>query len=162
MSMVHLSVGMKRPASPNLLSEPAIIAGMARAALPDSATQWESYVDDYDLIRDTMAKALDGFEDFNRRVRLPLGFRIRQPARELIFHTPTQRAEFSTATLPDVVPAPGMLALGTMRSHGHQHHGGAIAGDRALEDSPRIEVAGHGEGRSSCGRLVKATAFWSR
>src|SRR6202043_3785695 len=27
MSMVHLSVGMKRPASPDLLSEPAIIAG---------------------------------------------------------------------------------------------------------------------------------------
>ncbi|MGW5646059.1 hypothetical protein ACWEV3_33630 [Saccharopolyspora sp. NPDC003752] len=26
MSMVHLSVGMKRPASPHLLSEPAIIA----------------------------------------------------------------------------------------------------------------------------------------
>ena len=117
MSMVHLSVGMKRPASPDLLSEPAIIAGMARAALPGSATPWESYVDDYDAIRDTMAKALDGFEDFNRRVRLPLGFRLRQPARELIFHTPSQRAEFSTATLPDVVPAPGTLALGTMRSH---------------------------------------------
>lgn len=41
MSMVHLSVGMKRPASPYLLSEPAIIAGMARATLPDSATPWE-------------------------------------------------------------------------------------------------------------------------
>ena len=57
MSMVHLSVGMKRPASPDLLSEPAIIAGMARAALPGSATPWESYVDDYDAIRDTMTAA---------------------------------------------------------------------------------------------------------
>ncbi|NLU70365.1 FdhF/YdeP family oxidoreductase [Streptomyces sp. HNM0574] len=117
MSMVHLSVGMKRPASPHLLSEPAIIAGMARAALPDSPTPWEWYIEDYDRIRDTMAKALDGFEDFNRRVRLPLGFRIRQPARELVFHTPSGRAEFSTAALPDVVPEPGTLALGTMRSH---------------------------------------------
>ncbi|WP_435297703.1 FdhF/YdeP family oxidoreductase [Streptomyces sp. YPW6] len=117
MSMVHLSVGMKRPASPHLLSEPAIVAGMARAALPDSRTPWDWYIEDYDRIRDTMAEALDGFEDFNRRVRLPLGFRIRQPARELVFLTPSGRAEFSAAPLPDVVPEPGTLALGTMRSH---------------------------------------------
>jgi molybdopterin-dependent oxidoreductase alpha subunit len=117
MSMVHLSRGMKRPASPHLLSEPAIIAGMARAALPDSATPWEWYVEDYDRIRETMAQVLDGFEDFNRRVRLPLGFRIKQPARELVFLTPSGKAEFSAAALPDVVPAPGTLALGTMRSH---------------------------------------------
>nr|WP_258054519.1 FdhF/YdeP family oxidoreductase [Streptomyces sp. Ru71] len=117
MSMVHLSVGMKRPASPHLLSEPAIIAGMARAALPDSPTPWEWYVEDYDRIRDTMAQVLDGFEDFNRRVRLPLGFRIKQPARELVFRTASGRAEFSSAPLPDVVPANGTLALGTMRSH---------------------------------------------
>ncbi|MET8540351.1 FdhF/YdeP family oxidoreductase [Kitasatospora sp. NPDC004799] len=117
MSMVHLSVGMKRPASPHLLSEPAIVAGMARAALPDSPTPWEWYIEDYDRIRDTMAKVLDGFEDFNRRVRLPLGFRIKQPARELVFDTRSGKAEFSTAPLPDVVPEPGTLALGTMRSH---------------------------------------------
>ncbi|WP_240434627.1 FdhF/YdeP family oxidoreductase [Streptomyces sp. YIM 130001] len=117
MSMVHMSVGMKRPASPHLLSEPAIIAGMARAALPRSDTPWEWYVEDYDRIRDTMAQVLDGFEDCNRRVRLPLGFRIKQPARELVFRTPSGRAEFSAAPLPDVVPEPGTLALGTMRSH---------------------------------------------
>ncbi|MFF2613192.1 FdhF/YdeP family oxidoreductase [Kitasatospora sp. NPDC058046] len=117
MSMVHLSVGMKRPASPHLLSEPAIVAGMARAALPDSTTPWEWYIEDYDRIRDTMARVLDGFEDFNRRVRLPLGFRIKQPARELVFDTPSGRAEFSAAPLPDVVPGAGTLALGTMRSH---------------------------------------------
>ncbi|MET8783638.1 FdhF/YdeP family oxidoreductase [Streptomyces sp. NPDC004589] len=117
MSMVHLSIGMKRPASPHLLSEPAIVAGMARAALPASSTPWEWYVEDYDRIRDTMAQVLDGFEDFNRRVRLPLGFRIKQPARELVFLTTSGAAEFSAARLPDVVPAPGTLALGTMRSH---------------------------------------------
>ncbi|GAA3007727.1 FdhF/YdeP family oxidoreductase [Streptomyces lactacystinicus] len=117
MSMVHLSVGMKRPASPHLLSEPAIVAGMARAALPDSSTPWEWYIEDYDRIRDTMAQVLDGFEDFNRRVRLPLGFRIKQPARELVFDTRSGKAEFSAAPLPDVVPEPGTLALGTMRSH---------------------------------------------
>lgn len=117
MSMVHLSVGMKKPASPHLMSEPAIIAGIARAALPSSTTPWSWYVEDYDRIRDTMAKVLNGFEDFNRRVRLPLGFRIKQPARELIFLTPSGRAEFSAVELPDDSTAPGTLTLATVRSH---------------------------------------------
>ncbi|MER8014899.1 FdhF/YdeP family oxidoreductase [Streptomyces griseoluteus] len=116
-SMVHLSQGNRPPASPHLLSEPAIIAGLARAALPGSGTPWEWYVEDYDRIRDTMAKVLYGFEDFNRRVRQPMGFRIEQPARERVFLTPSGRAEFSHAPLPDVVPRAGRLVLGTMRSH---------------------------------------------
>jgi molybdopterin-dependent oxidoreductase alpha subunit len=117
MAMVHMSIGMKEPASPHLRSEPAIIAGLARATLPRSSTPWESYVDDYNGIRDTMAKVLDGFEDFNRRVRLPLGFRIRQPAREHVFLTASGRAEFSVASVPDVIPADGRLTLSTVRSH---------------------------------------------
>ncbi|MFE6889518.1 FdhF/YdeP family oxidoreductase [Streptomyces sp. NPDC057694] len=117
MSMVHLSRGMKRPASSHLLSEPAIIARMARATLPDSATPWEEYTGDYDRIRDTMQRALGGFEDFNRRVRGPNGFRLRQPARERIFQTPSGRAEFSLAALPDPSPGEGLLTLATVRSH---------------------------------------------
>jgi molybdopterin-dependent oxidoreductase alpha subunit len=117
MSMVHLSVGMKEPASPSLLSESAILAGIARATLPNSRTPWEEYVADYDRIRDKMAEAIAGFEDFNRRVRQPLGFRLRQPARELVFLTGTGRASLSAAALPDVVPPPGRLLLATMRSH---------------------------------------------
>ncbi|MFJ4716721.1 FdhF/YdeP family oxidoreductase [Streptomyces sp. NPDC088785] len=117
MSMVHLSRGMKRPASAHLLSEPAIIARMARATLPGSATPWEEYTGDYDRIRDTMQRALDGFEDFNRRVRGPHGFRLRQPARERIFLTPSGRAEFSLAALPDPDPGEGLLTLATVRSH---------------------------------------------
>lgn len=118
MSMVHLSIGRKQPASTHLLSEPAIIAGMARAALPDSATPWEWYVEDYDRIRDVMAKALPGFEGFNELIQQPLGFRIPQPARERVFLTPSGRAEFSLAPLPNVIPeAEDMLVLQTMRSH---------------------------------------------
>jgi anaerobic selenocysteine-containing dehydrogenase len=117
MSMVHLSHGMKTPASPNLLSEPAIIAGMAQAALPGSGTPWQEYVDDYDRVRDTMAKVLPGFEGFNEKVRQRHGFRIPQPARERVFTTPSGRAELSHAPLPDVVPPDGQLILGTMRSH---------------------------------------------
>ena len=117
MSMVHLSFGMKEPVSPHLRSEVAIIAGMAAASLPGTKTPWAEYAGDYDLIRDKMAEAIAGFEDFNRRVRQPLGFRLKQPARELTFLTETGRAEFSAAPLADVAPAPGRLLLGTIRSH---------------------------------------------
>jgi molybdopterin-dependent oxidoreductase alpha subunit len=117
MSMVHISSGLKAPISPHLLSEPAIIAGMARASLPNSQVPWQSYVDDYDRIRDTMAQVLEGFEDFNRRAREPHGFRIAQPARERVFLTPSQRLEFSAPTLPDSDPGEGRLMLATMRSH---------------------------------------------
>jgi anaerobic selenocysteine-containing dehydrogenase len=118
MSMVHISSGMKEPASPHLRSESAILAGLAQATLPESTTPWRDYVADYDRIRDTMARVLDGFEDFNTRARHPHGFRIRQLARERVFRTPSGRAEFSPAPLPDDVdPGNGRLMLTTVRSH---------------------------------------------
>jgi molybdopterin-dependent oxidoreductase alpha subunit len=118
MSMVHISHGMKRPSSPQQRSECAIIAGMAQTTLPESNTPWQDYVDDYDRIRDTMARVLDGFEDFNTRARHPHGFRIRQLARERVFHTPSGRAEFSHPPLPDDIdPGQGRLLLTTVRSH---------------------------------------------
>ncbi len=117
MSMVHLSHGMKEPCAPNLRSEPAILAGMAAASLPASRTPWPAYAANYDLIRDKMAEAIEGFEDFNRRVRQPLGFRLKQPARELVFRTQTGRAQFSNAPVFDSTPPPGRLILGTVRSH---------------------------------------------
>jgi molybdopterin-dependent oxidoreductase alpha subunit len=118
MSMVHISHGMKEPVSPHLRSECAILAGMARATLPDSPTPWEAYIGDYDRIRDTMAQVLEGFEDFNRRARHPHGFRLAQPARERVFQTASGLAEFSAAALPDDVdPGNGRLMLATIRSH---------------------------------------------
>jgi len=118
MSMVHVSRGMKEPASPELRSECAIIASMAQATLPQSRTPWRDYVADYDRIRDTMAQVLDGFDDFKVRARYPHGFRIDQPARERVFLTGTGRAEFAPAPLPDDVdPGPNRLLLTTIRSH---------------------------------------------
>lgn len=117
MSRVHLSRGSKKPPSAHVLSEPAIIAGLASATLPHSSTDWQAYIDDYDRIRDTMSRVIPGFENFNSRVRERNGFRISQPARELDFHTPSGRAEFSCASMKDVLPPTGYLMLGTMRSH---------------------------------------------
>lgn len=118
MSMVHISYGMKDPVSDQLRSECSILGGLARATLPDSRTPWADYVDDYDRIRDTMAKVLPGFEDFNARARHPHGFRIAQPARERVWRTPSGRAEFWSGPLPgDADPGDGRLLLTTVRSH---------------------------------------------
>ncbi|HWD94819.1 MAG TPA: FdhF/YdeP family oxidoreductase [Acidimicrobiales bacterium] len=118
MSMVHISFGMKDPDSLEMRSECAILAGLAQATLSNSATPWQDYASNYDLIRDTMSRALPGFEDFNRRARHPHGFRIAQPARDRVFQTPSGRAEFSNAALPDDVdPGEGRLMLATVRSH---------------------------------------------
>ena len=51
MSMVHASRGFRVPVSPELRSEPAIVAGLARATLPGSRVPWEELVADYDRIR---------------------------------------------------------------------------------------------------------------
>ncbi|WP_447911544.1 FdhF/YdeP family oxidoreductase [Microbacterium phyllosphaerae] len=118
MSMVHLSMGRKQPASAYLKSEPAIIAGLAKATLPHTATPWDWYVGDYARIRDVMAEVLPGFEGFNELVSDRHGFRIPQPARERVFQTPSGRAEFSHAPLPDVIPESAeTLVLQTVRSH---------------------------------------------
>jgi anaerobic selenocysteine-containing dehydrogenase len=118
MSMVHISYGMKEPGSPHQRSECAILAGMARATLPQTRTPWQDYAGNYDRIRDTMERVLEGFEDVNRRARYPHGFRIAQPARERIFKTTSGRAEFSMAPLPaGPNPGEGRLLLTTIRSH---------------------------------------------
>lgn len=118
MSSVQLSIGKRKPASANLLSETAIINGMARALMPESDTPWEAFTENYDSIREVMAKVLPGFDDYNARVRQPLGFRIAQPPRERDFKTPSGLLEFSQAALPNVIPDDSdVLILQTMRSH---------------------------------------------
>ncbi|WP_083337921.1 FdhF/YdeP family oxidoreductase [Mycobacteroides franklinii] len=118
MSMVHISYGKRRPASSELRSEPAVIAGIAAATLPESRTPWHWYVEDYSRIRDVMATVLPGFEGFNQLIQQPGGFRIPQPARQRVFLTPSGRAEFSLAPIPNVIPADTeTLVLQTMRSH---------------------------------------------
>ena len=117
-AMVHASWGMKRPASEHLRSEIAILTGMARATLPESAISWEGFCADYDVIRHDMAQVLPGFEDFSSRVREPHDFRIAQPARRRDF-SPADHgmANFSAAQLPVMDLAEDELVLGTMRSH---------------------------------------------
>ncbi len=119
MGAVHSSRGSLPPASPQLLSEVAIVCRLARAALgPANPVPWESFTGDYDLIRDRISRVVPGFEDFNRRIRHRDGFVLPHPPRdERRFPTSTGRANF-TANQLDVLRVPaGHLLLQTVRSH---------------------------------------------
>ena len=124
MSNVHLSHGRNTPASPELLSEPAIVAGMAAATLPDSQIPWLWYIEDYDRIRDDIAKVFDDFVDFNLRVHVPGGFHIQHPAARQEWRTPAGKATFFAHSLKAIYARPDyathrlqVYTLTTMRSH---------------------------------------------
>ncbi|MDK0518893.1 FdhF/YdeP family oxidoreductase [Streptomyces sp. ML-6] len=119
MSMVHASRGNLTPAGPHLLSEPAIVARLARAVLgPGSATPWEEFEKDYATIRDRISRVVPGFEDFNTRIARPGGFTLPHPPRdERRFPTATGRANFTAAPVEYPELPQNRLLLQTLRSH---------------------------------------------
>lgn len=120
MSMVHASSGKLKPASPFLLSEPAIVAGMAKATLQDSKVPWMELVADYSIIRDLIEKTIPGFDKYNERIAQPGGFRMPLPPTERIWPTPTGKAMFSVFSGVEEdadVQGDDVLRLITLRSH---------------------------------------------
>ncbi|MDI9974079.1 FdhF/YdeP family oxidoreductase [Rhodococcus sp. IEGM 1307] len=119
MSMVHLSRGSLSPASDQLRSEVAIVCGIAQALFgPDHSVPWAEFAADYDRIRDSIARVIPGFEDFNRKVRQPDGFGLPHPPRdERRFVTDTGKANFTVNELSWLPVPQGKLILQTMRSH---------------------------------------------
>lgn len=116
MSMVHASRGMLQPASPGLLSEPAIVAGIAKAALPATPIDWDWLVADYDRIRDGIEAVFPDFRDFNTRVRQKGGFRLTVGASDRTWGTPSGKAQFLVHPL-STMSAGRDLILTTIRSH---------------------------------------------
>ncbi|WP_300574153.1 FdhF/YdeP family oxidoreductase [Phenylobacterium sp.] len=86
-SCIHASDGTHSPASPDLRSEPAIVAGIAKALLaPNPHVDWDAWTADYGRVRDAIeATYPDKFADFNGRFRQPGGFHRGNPARERDF-----------------------------------------------------------------------------
>ena len=120
MSMVHASRGKLKPASDQLRSEPAIVAAMAQATLPNSKVEWMHLVDDYDRIRDKIEIVFPDFERYNERIRVPGGFRLPIGPTERVWKTPSGKAEFllfpglnEDKELADA----SVLKLATIRSH---------------------------------------------
>ncbi len=120
MSMVHASRGSLKPASPHLKSEPALVAGLAMATLPNTVVDWQKMINDYSFIRDAIEKVFPAFADFNERVKQPGGFHLRNTAAERVWNTPTGRAQFKV--MQGINEDPRSLkchdmVLTTLRSH---------------------------------------------
>ena len=117
MGVVHRSKGKLKPVSARLMSEPALVAQLGQLLCPD-ALDWTSCTGNYDSIRDIMSKALNGFENYNERVREPSGFLLPNPPRDSCeFSTPTSKASFTVHSLPNVTLPEDHFVLMTIRSH---------------------------------------------
>ncbi len=118
MGVVHSSRGSLEPASDQLLSEPAIIARLAVATQGKrTKVDWIGLIEDYDRIRELIARIIPGCEDMNRRVRQEGGFYLPNAARDNSYNTKTGRANFKVSVLEPIPLEAGQFLLTTLRSH---------------------------------------------
>jgi molybdopterin-dependent oxidoreductase alpha subunit len=118
MGVVQMSQGVLSPASPNLLSEVAIIARLAEAYHRDgSSVPWKWLAEDYDRIRDLIERVVPGFENYNDRVSQPGGFYLPNPAKRRVWDTPEGKAVFACGPIGIFEAGAGRLVLQTIRSH---------------------------------------------
>jgi anaerobic selenocysteine-containing dehydrogenase len=119
----HASKGRAHPISKHLLSEPRIVAEIAKAALPPNPrVPWDQWVADYGTVREAIeATYPDIFRDFNKRMWTPGGFEKPLTANKREWKTETGKANFK---IPQALSAsfdsgdqPGVLRLMTLRSN---------------------------------------------
>jgi molybdopterin-dependent oxidoreductase alpha subunit len=118
MAVVEGWHGRLPPASEQLLSEPAIVAGLAKAVLAGrSSVDWDALVANYDRIRDHIEHVVPSFDNYNARARQPGGFYLPNPIRRREFNTSDGLAHFTVNPLPRHQLKPGEFLMMTMRSH---------------------------------------------
>jgi len=120
MSVVHSSKGNLKPASNFLKSEPAIIAGIAKASNKNKSKRidWDYLISDYGNIRDAIEDCIPGFEDYNLRIKNPSGFYLPNPPKDSqSFSTIDGKANFSVNEIPDNTNPEGYFMMMTIRSH---------------------------------------------
>jgi formate dehydrogenase major subunit len=116
---VKLSQGVLRPPSETMHSEVEIVCNMAQRVVPDvGKVPWQQFSKDYNIIRDSIARTVVGFENFNDRVNSGVGFTlVHLPRDRREFPTDTGRAKFTVnETVRAEAPSDGVL-LQTLRSH---------------------------------------------
>jgi molybdopterin-dependent oxidoreductase alpha subunit len=103
---MHGSRGRVEPPGPQVLSEPAIVGGIAKALLPPNPRlDWDGFVADYSKVRELIAYTYpDIFHDFNSRLFTPGGFARPLAARNRIWQTASGKAEFRSPKQLDVDP----------------------------------------------------------
>ena len=121
-SHIYGSVGKAKPAADTLLSEPAIVAGLAKAVLPPNPNvPWDDWVGDYGHVRDAIENVYpDKFANFNRQLFTPGGFWKGNPASHRKWETKSGRAEFNVPRALNsrgFAEKEGRLSLVTLRSN---------------------------------------------
>ena len=115
---VQMTHGILEPASEHLQSEPWIVGKLAQAVLKDkSKVDWQAWIDDYDSIRDSISKTVNGCENYNEKVKRPGGFYMPNPPREGVFPTDTGKAIFKSSKLEKITLEGEQLIMTTIRSH---------------------------------------------
>ena len=94
--------GNLKPVSDTLKSEAQIVADIATHVLgADSSIPWQAMSEDFDIVRDYIAQAIDGFEDFNQRIReTERGFHLYHSARHRVWNTDSGKAQFEVPQYP--------------------------------------------------------------
>jgi molybdopterin-dependent oxidoreductase alpha subunit len=120
MGVVSQNKGVLVPLEGKMMSEVAILAGVAIATLgPDriNVADWVAMTENYDVIRDHISRVIPGFEKFNEQLRQPGGFYLPNGPRERKFTTQNGMANFTTTELEKYNLEPDQLILMTVRSH---------------------------------------------
>jgi molybdopterin-dependent oxidoreductase alpha subunit len=119
MGIVRSSRGVLPPASEQLLSEPTVVARLARATLGARSTvDWEGLIADYGRIRDHIEQVIPGFEGYDRRIREEGEFALPNlPRDRREWATTTGRANFTVHPIHPVRLEPGQLLMMSIRSH---------------------------------------------
>ncbi|GLC24285.1 FdhF/YdeP family oxidoreductase [Roseisolibacter agri] len=118
MGIVNPSRGVLPPASEQLLSEPRIVARLAQATLGDRTTvAWSALADDYDRVRDHIARVVPGFDDFNARIRRGPWYLYNAVRDERKFNNGIGRARFTVHDIPRHDLPAGQYLMMTIRTH---------------------------------------------
>ncbi len=121
-SHISASVGKRTPASKELKSELAIVAGIAKATLsPHPKLKWDEWTGDYSLVRELIEYSYPkDFKDYNARMFQPGGFYRGNAAHERVWKTPEKKAVFTTPSQLNALSfaeADGRFRLVTIRSN---------------------------------------------
>jgi molybdopterin-dependent oxidoreductase alpha subunit len=118
MGIINPSEGFFPPASPDLMSDVAILANLAHATLGSrSSTNWLGFAADYNLIRDAISRVIPGFENFNARLASEKFFYLPNAAKHRIFKTSSGKARLTVCPIPKHDLQPDEFLLTTIRSH---------------------------------------------
>ena len=125
MCRIVATQGHLKPISNTLKSEAQIVADIATLLFgAESTIPWQAMSEDFDVTRDYIAQAIDGFEDFNQRIRTAeRGFNLYHPARHREWHTDSGKAQFEVPKYPITHVATQMAEkTATLNTHLNQQN----------------------------------------